>query len=65
MILKRTGLLFFFILFGLLARGNMGTCQARVIKSKETKIKTDRKMFKFGVSFCRNDLNLEGHLQIG
>ena len=24
-----------------------------------------QKMFRFGISFGRNDLNLEGHLQIG
>ena len=64
MILKRTVLLFFFILLGLLARGNMGTCH-----SKSDKIKRedddDQKMFKFGVSLGRNNLNVEGHLQMG
>ena len=38
----------------------MGTCHQRVIKSKETKIITDRKCLNFG----RKDLNLEGHMQM-
>jgi hypothetical protein len=38
--------------------------------SKSDKIKRDKnhnqqKMFRFGISFGRNDLNLEGHLQMG
>ena len=65
MILKRTVLLFFFILFCLLARGNMGTCHSKSDKVKRDKNHNRQKMFKFGVSFGRNDLNLEGHLQMG
>ena len=65
MILKRTVLLFFFILLGLLARINMGTCHSKSDKIKRDKNHNRQKMFKFGVSFGRNDLNLEGHLQIG
>ena len=65
MILKRTALLFFFILLGLLARGNMGTCLSKSDKIKRGKNHSRQKMFKLGVSFGRNDLNLEGHLQMG
>ena len=65
MILKRTVFLFFFILFGLLARCNMGTCHSKSDKIKREKNHNRQKMFKFGVSFGRNDLNLEGHLQMG
>ena len=65
MILKRTVLLFFFILFGLLARGNMGTCHSKSDKVTRDKNHNRQKMFKFGVSFGRNDLDLEGHLQMG
>ena len=65
MILKHTVLLFFFILFGLLARGNMGTCNSKSDKVIKDKKHNRQKVFKFGVSFSRNDLNLEGHLQMG
>ena len=62
MILKSTVLLFFFISFSLLVRGSMGTCH-----SKSDKIKRDKNhnRQKFGIRFGRNDLNLEGHLQMG
>ena len=45
----------------------MGTCYS---KSESDRLKRDKnhnrqKMFRFGVSFGRNDLNLEGHLQMG
>ena len=57
--------MFFFILLDLLARGNMGTCLSKSDKIKRDKNHSRQKMFKFGVSFGRNDLNLEGHLQMG
>ena len=53
------------MLLGLLARGNMGTCHSKSDKIKRDKNHNRQKMFKFGVSFGRNDLNLEGHLQMG
>ena len=65
MILKRTLLLFFFILLGLLARGNMETCHSKSDKIKRDKNHSRQKMFKFGVSFGCNNLNVEGHLQMG
>ena len=65
MILKRTVLLFFFILLGLLARGSMGACHSKSDKIKRDKNHSRQKMFKLGVSFGRNDLNLEGPLQMG
>ena len=45
----------------------MGTCYS---KSESDRVKRDKnhnrhKMFRFSVSFGRNDLNLEGHLQMG
>ena len=43
--------------------GNMGTCHSK--SDKRDKNHNRQKMFKFGVSFGRNDLNLEGHLQMG
>ena len=65
MILKSSVSLFFFISFGLLVRGNMGNCHSKSDKIKRDKNHNRQKMFKFGVSFGRNDLNLEGHLQMG
>ena len=58
-------MLFFFISFGLLVRGNMGTCHSKSDKIERDKNHNRQKMFKYGVSFGRNDLNLEGHLQMG
>ena len=43
----------------------MGTCHSWSDKIKRDKDHNRQKMFKFGVSFGRNDLNLEGHLQMG
>ena len=43
----------------------MGTCHSKSNKIKRDKNHNRQKMFKFGVSFGRNDLNLEGHLQMG
>ena len=45
MTLKSTVLLFFFISFSLLVRGNMGTCHSKSDKIKRDKLKiiTDRK----------------------
>ena len=43
----------------------MGTCHSKSDKIKRDKNHNRQKMFKFGVSFGRNDLNLEGHLQMG
>ena len=45
----------------------MGTCHS---KPESDRVKRDKnhnrqKMFRFGVSFGRNDLNLEVHLQMG
>ena len=44
---------------------NMGACQSKSDKIKRNKNHNRQKMFRFGVSFGRNDLNLEGHLQMG
>ena len=38
---------------------------ARACYSKSESDSRETKMFRFGVSFGRNDLNLEGHLQMG
>ena len=65
MMLKSTVLLFFFISFSLLVRSNMGTCHSKSDKIKRDKNHNRQKMFKFSISFGRNDLNLEGHLQMG
>ena len=65
MILKSSVLLFFFISFSLLVRGNMGTCYSKSDKIKRDKNHNRQKMLKFGISFGHNDLNLEGHLQMG
>ena len=43
----------------------MGTCYSKSDKIKRDKNHNGQKMFKFGISFGRNDLNLEGHLQMG
>ena len=43
----------------------MGTCLSKSDKVKRDKNHNRQKMFRFGVSFGRNDLNLEGHLQMG
>ena len=43
----------------------MGTCHSKSDKIKRDKNHNRQKMFKFGISFGRNDLNLEGHLQMG
>ena len=42
----------------------MGTCHSKSDKVKRDK-NHNRQMLKFDVSFGRNDLNLEGHLQMG
>lgn len=44
---------------------NMGTCNSKSDKIKRDKNQNRRKMFRLGVSFGRNDLNLEGHIQMG
>ena len=36
----------------------------RLPKSNETRIIICKKMFRLGISFGRNDLNLEGHFQM-
>ena len=43
----------------------MGTCHSKSDKIKRDKNHNRQEMFKFGISFGRNDLNLEGHLQMG
>ena len=43
----------------------MGTHHSKSDKNKGDKNHNRQKMFKFGVSFGRNDLNLEGFLQMG
>jgi hypothetical protein len=43
----------------------MGTCHSKSDKIKRDKNHNRQKMFRFGISFGRNDLNLEGHLQMG
>ena len=44
----------------------MGTCYSRTDdKVKRNKDHNRQKMFRFGISFGRNDLNLEGHFQMG
>ena len=43
----------------------MGACHSKSDKIKRDKNHNRQKMFRFGISFGRNDLNLEGHLQMG
>ena len=43
----------------------MGTCHSKSDKIKRDKNHNRQKMFKFGIGFGRNSLNLEGHLQMG
>ena len=43
----------------------MGTCSSKSDKVKRDKNHNRQKMFRLGVSFGRNDLNLEGHIQMG
>jgi hypothetical protein len=44
----------------------MSTCYSRTDdKVKRNKDHNRQKMFRFGISFGRNDLNLEGHFQMG
>ena len=43
----------------------MGTCSSKSDKIKRDKNHNRQKMFRLGVSFGRNDLNLEGHIQMG
>ena len=43
----------------------MGTCHSKNDKIKRDKNHNRQKMFRFGISFGRNDLNLEGHIQMG
>jgi hypothetical protein len=43
----------------------MGTCHSKSDKIKRDKNHNRQKMFRFGISFGRNDLNLEGHVQMG
>ena len=60
MILKSTALLFF-LHFIQTVWSNMSTCHSKSDKTKRDKNHNRQKMFKFGVSFGRDDLNLEGH----
>ena len=45
----------------------MGICYSKSSngKNKRDKNHNRQKMFRFGISFGRNDLNVEGHLQMG
>ena len=43
----------------------MGCYHSKNERSKRDKNHNRQKMFKFGICFVRNDLNLEGHLQMG
>ena len=45
----------------------MGSCcsKSEIAKVKGNKNHNRQKMFRLGISFGRNDLNLEGHLQMG
>ena len=43
----------------------MGTCHSKNDKIKRDKNHNRQKMFRFGISFGRNDLNLEGHILMG
>ncbi len=43
----------------------MGACYSKSDKIKRDRNHNRQKMFRFGTSFGRNDLNLEGHLQMG
>ena len=43
----------------------MGQFNSKRHNPKINKNHNRQKMFRFGISFGRNDLNLEGHLQIG
>ena len=43
----------------------MGNCKSRCETTKRNKNHNRQKMFRFGFTFGRNDLNLEGHVQMG
>ena len=43
----------------------MGCYHSKNERNKRDKNHNRQKMFKFGISFGRNDLNLEGHVQMG
>ena len=43
----------------------MGNNNSKGDKIKRDKNHNTQKMFRLGISFGRNDLNLEGHLQMG
>ena len=43
----------------------MGTSQSKRDTIKRNKNHNRQKMFRFDISFGRNDLNLEGHVQMG
>ena len=43
----------------------MGNSKSRRNTVKQNKNSNRQKMFRLGVSFGRNDLNLEGHIQMG
>ena len=43
----------------------MGCYHSKSERNKSENNHNKQKMFKFGISFGRNDLNLEGHLQMG
>ena len=43
----------------------MGAYHSKSERNKRDKNHNRQKMLRFGVSFGRNELNLEGHLQMG
>ena len=43
----------------------MGNCKSKGDNVRRNKNHNRQKMFRIGISIGRNDLNLEGHLQLG
>jgi len=57
--------LHFTVCFCAITTSAMGCYHSKNERNKRDKNHNRQKMFKFGISFGRNDLNLEGHLQMG
>ena len=56
---------YFTVCFRGVAISDMGAYHSKSERTKRDKNHNRQKMFRFGLSFGRNDLNLEGHLQMG
>ena len=61
----RLTFLHFTVCFCRVTTSVMGSCHSKNERNKRDKNHNRQKMFRFGISFGRNDLNLEGHLQMG